>query len=350
MSVKHVIWITPGFAADEADSQCIPPQQLLAKALLDAGIQLHIVTLHYPHQKKPYYWHRADVYPCFVSGRLAKVKTWLKAYHQIRVLCKAYPEAILHSFWLNDACLLAQWVDRFRGRRHLVTLMGQDARPTNRYLRLLPLAKMYKVALSQFHAQEFQCSTDLTVQEIIPWGLPDVVQPDQVRIYHLIAIGNLIPLKRFEDFVRVIADVCAAIPDLRCLLIGDGPEREHIINLSQQLGVQDQLELTGAIPHEQVLELLAQSQVLVHPSSYESFGFVLVEALQQGAAVVARPVGIAPELAGVQLATSRVEFKDKVLTSLRASTSVTLPTNFRLQRVKGAYLQLYDRLSSENRS
>ncbi|MEL7424940.1 MAG: glycosyltransferase family 4 protein [Bacteroidota bacterium] len=345
---QHVIWVTPGFAADETDSRCIPPQQLLAKALLDAGVQLHVVSLHYPHQKKPYYWHGADVYPCHQTGFLAKVRTWLKAYHQIRILCKAYPDAILHSFWLNDACLLAQWVDRFRGRRHLVTLMGQDARPDNRYLRLLPLSSMYKVALSQFHAEAFQRSTGLEVEEIIPWGLPVQSINRGERPYHLLGIGNLIPLKRFEDFVQLVADMQASVPELRCLLVGEGPEKEYLIKRSKELGVQDSLELTGSIPRERVLQLLSQSRVLVHPSSYESFGFVLVEAIQQGAAVVARPVGIAPELESVQLANDREEFKQATITALQAPNEVSLVEYFQLEQIKTRYIQLYQRLSTEN--
>ncbi len=345
--MQHIIWITPGFAANEEDTKCIPPQQLLAKALTKVpSVRLHIVSLHYPHQRAEYHWHGVDVYPCHYQGPLAKVRTWLKAYHQIRLLTKAYPKAILHSFWLNDACLLAQWVDRFRGRKHLVTLMGQDARPTNRYLRILPLKDMYKVGLSQFHVKQFLQSTGFEVDQIIPWGLPQPSIKQGARPNHLIGIGNLIPLKQFDQFVDLVVALRKDIPDLTCLLVGEGPEKEHLESKIAASGLSNHITLTGALPREKVLNLLAQSKVLVHTSDYESFGFVLVEALQQGAHVVSRPVGVAPELNGVSLAQTTVEFKHAVLEALQSEQEPNLPPSFQLDSTIDSYLKLYSSLQS----
>lgn len=345
--MQDIIWISPGFAAHEQDTKCIPPQQLLARALSKVpSVRLHIISLHYPQSRAKYHWHGVEVYPCYSSGPWAKVRTWLKAYHQIRLLTRAYPGAILHSFWLNDACLLAQWVDRFRGRKHLVTLMGQDARPTNRYLRILPLQSMYKVGLSKFHARQFQQSTGLELDQIIPWGLSKVAVSPEARPYHLIGIGNLIPLKQFELLVDLAMALRNDIPDIRCLLIGEGPERRRLENRIAEAGLDEHITLTGALPREKVLELLAQSKVLVHPSSYESFGFVLLEALQQGTFVVSSPVGIAPELKGVRMAQSLAEFKAGVLEGLHHHQNRPLPEAYQLNFIAESYLKLYASLQS----
>ena len=69
----RVLWITPGFAADESDLNCIPPQQLLAQELLRRGVDLHIITLEYPFRNEPYRWHGATVYTC--NGRNRR---WVK--------------------------------------------------------------------------------------------------------------------------------------------------------------------------------------------------------------------------------------------------------------------------------
>lgn len=347
--MQHVIWISPGFASNEEDTKCIPPQQLLAKALSEAPtIKLHIVSLHYPQRKSEYHWHGVDVYPCYCDGPLAKVRIWLKAYHKIRLLTKAYPDAILHSFWLNDACLLAQWVDRFRSRKHLVTLMGQDARPTNRYLRILPLLDMHKVGLSEFHAKQFRKSTGLEVDQIIPWGLPPLTINKAARPYHLIGIGNLIPLKQFDIFVELAHELKNDIPNLKCLLVGEGPERERLEAKIASADLGNHITLTGAIPRGKVLKLLEQSKVLVHPSNYESFGFVLVEALQQGTHVVSSPVGIAPELDDVSLAKTLAEFKTAVLEALERAQSPGLPTRLQLDHTTDSYLKLYSSIQSPN--
>lgn len=46
-------------------------------------------------------------------------------------------------------------------------------------------------------------------------------------------------------------------------------------------------------PRAEMLKLMARSRVLVHPSRYESQGYVFLEALMQGMSVVSYPVSIA---------------------------------------------------------
>lgn len=57
-----VLWITPGFASDESDSTCIPPLQDLARALQEQNIELTIIALDYPFNRKEYHWHGIRVY------------------------------------------------------------------------------------------------------------------------------------------------------------------------------------------------------------------------------------------------------------------------------------------------
>ena len=345
--MQHIIWISPGFAANELDSQCIPPQQLLAQALSkNDQVQLHIVSLHYPYTDQPYQWHGITTHPCYAPRPLRRLRIWNKAFRKLRELLRQYPKAIVHSFWMNDACLIAQMALRGHSNRHLVTLMGQDARASNRYLPLIDKAKLHTVALSQFHAKQYYSTTGQEVDGIIPWGLARVELQAGDRPYHLIAIGNLIPLKQFEQYVKLVYELQSRIPGLRALLIGDGPERSRLEAQADALGIKDQLEFTGAIARERVMDLLAQAKVLVHPSSYESFGFVMVEALQQGTAVVAYPVGIAEELPGIVLARDFAELVDGTISALESAAVPQVPTAFTLEQVAHHYLQLYDDLAA----
>ncbi|WP_156825705.1 glycosyltransferase [Lewinella cohaerens] len=343
INTKHIIWVTPGFAATEQDSQCIPPMQLLAKALMKVdGLQLHIISLHYPKDNTPYQWHGTQVYPCARKGPATKIRTRIAAFRQLTKLLKQYPTALLHSFWMTDACLVTHLANRRFGVNHLVTLMGQDARPGNRYLKLLPSTSMTKVGLSLFHADQFQKTTGSKVDYIIPWGVAaHSISSSTSKKYDVIGVGSLIPLKQYDYFIDLLVLVKKTIPSFSALLVGDGPERQKLEALATEKGLADNLTFTGALPREEVLSLMAQSKVFLHTSSYESFGFVLVEALQQGAQVVATPVGIAPELSNTVVGTNSQELFEAIIGGIHRLFEAENVTNFSLSSVADAYLELY---------
>ena len=55
------------------------------------------------------------------------------------------------------------------------------------------------------------------------------------------------------------------IDDARLLIVGDGPERKRIETSIAQRGFADRVELTGAVPHEQVPGLLTRMDVATAP-------------------------------------------------------------------------------------
>lgn len=344
INVKHIIWVTPGFAASEQDSQCIPPMQLLARALMaQDGIQLHVVSLHYPKHQVPYSFYGAKVYPAAATGRMAKMRSRFSAYRRVLKLLQQYPQAVLHSFWMTDACLIAHVANQGFGTKHLLTLMGQDARPENKYWKLLASTPFTKVGLSSFHAQQYLRTTGAKLNAIIPWGLPDLEQDaNGEKIYDIIGVGSLIPLKQYDYFIDLLVLVKKMLPAFSALLVGDGPERQRLEALAVEKGIVGNLKFTGALPREEVLSLMAQSRVFLHTSSYESFGFVLIEALQQGAFVVSTPVGIAPELTtNTLVSTNSQELVEGLIDGIIRLPEGEYRPEFSLSQVLAAYHELY---------
>lgn len=74
-------------------------------------------------------------------------------------------------------------------------------------------------------------------------------------------------------------------------LCGDGPEAEHFKSLSS--GIKN-IEFLGHVVD--VVQILQNSDVLVHPSYHESFGLSLVEAEMCGLPIIACNVGSIPEI------------------------------------------------------
>jgi len=98
----------------------------------------------------------------------------------------------------------------------------------------------------------------------------------------LVTVGHLVARKRHADVIRALWLLRERQPDLRYLIIGDGPEREPLVRLAAELGVADRIELTGQLPNEEALERARAANVFVMPSVDEAFGIVYVEAMAAG--------------------------------------------------------------------
>ena len=98
----------------------------------------------------------------------------------------------------------------------------------------------------------------------------------------LVTVGHLVARKRHADVVRALWLLRERQPELRYLVIGDGPEREPLARLAAELGVADRVELAGQLPNAQALERAHAANVFVMPSVDEAFGVVYVEAMAAG--------------------------------------------------------------------
>ena len=105
----------------------------------------------------------------------------------------------------------------------------------------------------------------------------------------VVGVGRLVPIKGFDIAVRALPELRTALPEIRLVLVGEGPERRRLEELASEAGVGRYLTITGAV--EDVTPFLAAADVLVAPSRNEGMGRVLVEAMALGLPVVAARVG-----------------------------------------------------------
>ena len=80
-------------------------------------------------------------------------------------------------------------------------------------------------------------------------------------------------------------------PDVKLRVIGDGPEKSNLIKLAKKLGIDKNVEFLGGLPRDQVKMEMSNASALVHPSKYETFGVVIIEALAMGIPVIATRCG-----------------------------------------------------------
>jgi glycosyltransferase involved in cell wall biosynthesis len=313
-----LIILSPGFPKDEADSACIPPQQVFVKNLKKNFPNLNIVVLafEYPYKAAEYQWHGVDVIAFGGSnkGGLARILNWRRIRAKLRMLYNKHRIIGILSFWLGDCALVGSRFAKRKNLKHLCWILGQDAKKGNRYFKLIKPQAASFVALSDFISAEFSKNYGITPQYVVLPGIdPDMFNGVTTeRNIDILGVGSLIPLKQFYMIVELVNALKDEFPDLKAVICGDGPERTSLSTMIKDLDLEGHIILKGELPHEEILKLMQQSKILVHPSAYEGFGVVMLEALYAGAQVVSLVKPMKANVKNWHIARSQSDMVDRV--------------------------------------
>jgi len=107
-------------------------------------------------------------------------------------------------------------------------------------------------------------------------------------------VARLHPVKGHRFFLEAAREVLQQRPDVRFLVIGDGPLRPSLEELAAQLGIAGQVIFTGFV--EDIPALMSELDLLVISSLWEGFGLTAVEAMALGVPVVSSEAGGLPEV------------------------------------------------------
>ena len=114
--------------------------------------------------------------------------------------------------------------------------------------------------------------------------------PDDRRI--LLNTGRLTEQKNQDVLIRALAHV----PTARLVIAGGGPEHDDYTALAASLGVADRLHLLGDVTRQDVADLLAVSDLFVFPSTWETFGLSVLEAVMAGLPIIAADLPVLREV------------------------------------------------------
>ncbi len=112
----------------------------------------------------------------------------------------------------------------------------------------------------------------------------------------LIFVGRLAAIKGVAVLLEAMVRLKDKHPDMRLVLVGDGPEASAVKTKAAELGVDGITEFTGYLSQKDVSDRLEASDVFVLPSFAEGVPVVLMEAMAASRAVIAPHVAGVPEL------------------------------------------------------
>jgi len=103
----------------------------------------------------------------------------------------------------------------------------------------------------------------------------------------IIFVGRLIKEKHVDLLVRAFGLISSDQPQLRLLIIGEGPEQDAIIKIIQELSLDNRVVLREfQANHDEIIAYMKSAKVFVNPSTREGFGITALEALACGIPVV----------------------------------------------------------------
>jgi glycosyltransferase involved in cell wall biosynthesis len=120
----------------------------------------------------------------------------------------------------------------------------------------------------------------------IDYGEIKKISPSHIES-DIVYAGRLIDFKHVDVLIRAVFLIKEKLPSVRCMIIGDGPQRNLLEELTKELHLQENILFPGFLETSQdVLALLKSSKVFVLPSTREGFGIVILEANASGLPVI----------------------------------------------------------------
>lgn len=271
----------------------------LAVAAQKLAIPLHPVEL--PRLRRsarfPLDWARGSL---AIASLARQLEVCLVHANTVRAVFYAAPAARLarrplvwhmRDFWLSEAAPRSAALDRL-AKRVIATSAARIVANSHATARHLPFSRRLSVVYN---------GIDLTSYDPLLTGdrfRDENGIPNDAPVVGV--VGRLRPWKGQERFLRVAAQVAAAVPSAHLVIAGgdpfdvDGGYPAKLRHIAATLGIAGRVTFTGQLAD--VRPALAALDLFVHPGDPEPFGLANVEAMAMGLPVVAFAHGALPEI------------------------------------------------------
>ena len=136
------------------------------------------------------------------------------------------------------------------------------------------------VILNGIDVQRFRVGGEsFHIREALKIGREEIV---------LVAVARLEPRKRIDILLKALALVLNKSLPCKCIIVGDGPSKNELVNLASQLGVGSAVHFVGY--QQDVSSYLRESDIYVTPSEKEGSPLTLLEAMATGLPCIATDI------------------------------------------------------------
>jgi len=309
----NILFLPSWYESDaEKNAGVFFTEQALALKKLGNNVTIAIVDiLNFPYKSDKSKFkvfkevrHGIDVYriivPSYMTGQIPGVffsyyaRYYKKLFKYLLAQGLSFDVMYAHSFWhagyiatlLKKEFNLPLVVQEHRS----MLITGEFSGKVNKYLKATVDNSDAFYCVSNKLRDNVYSRTGLRKGiEILPNMVDDLFQykPLNNDKFTYTFIGTLNENKRIIQLLKCFEKVCEINNNVVLKIAGDGPQRDQVnvmINSSEVL--KKTVRVLGLLPREMVLDLLAETNVLVLPSAFETFGVVCIEAMAVGRPVI----------------------------------------------------------------
>lgn len=229
---------------------------------------------------------------------------YLRRAHEAARTARKFKPDIVHVHYAGGFGI---WGLRTAIKPTIYSVWGSDLRDFSKFAFLRFLMRQmlnfsaHVTAASQYLEQEIVKLVPDTRSKVsvIPFGveLPTEIPPmpprPPVRLCFIKAHSQVYGP---DVLLRALAEVKQEIPDIQLSVAGKGDQTEQLQQLTQTLGLENNVRFTGFIDNQWIYHFLSEHHIMVMPSRHESFGVAALEASACGRPVIASNVGGIPEI------------------------------------------------------
>jgi glycosyltransferase involved in cell wall biosynthesis len=206
---------------------------------------------------------------------------------------------LIHVHWAIPIGLIGAWVGGLLRKPIVVTIHGSDLRMAIERPGFLRKIFVYVCK----NATHLNCVSEVQEKEmeqlgilsekisIIPMGVDEAfLETGKGRKIELnkgsfiiLSNRNLLPLYNVSLLVRAIPYVLKEEPKTKFIIAGDGSEKGNLESEVEQLNVSSSVQFLGRVLHQEMPNLLGQSDIYVSTSPHDGTSVSLLEALASGA-------------------------------------------------------------------
>ena len=205
---------------------------------------------------------------------------------------------MVHAHWAIPTGLIGAWVGILLKKPLLITIHGSDLRMAlerSGFLRKIFIFVCKKATyLNCVSGGQKKDLEQLGIRDkkisIIPMGVDDAFLEMgknrkmglEKRPLTILSNRNLLPIYNVSLLIRAIPIVLKEEPNTKFLIAGDGSEKENLKSEVENLNLGSSVRFLGGISHNEMPNLLAQSDIYVSTSPYDGTSVSLLEALASG--------------------------------------------------------------------
>jgi len=290
----------------------------------------------------------------------------LSAYYFLQKLLKKNEYDINHTHFVLPTGIVSYFLRKFKfkGLPYVITSHGSDIpgyNPDRFHLAhkiIQPLWKKiienseYVICPSQSHKELILGNVSVENKtKVIPYGFNFSKFKSIEKQKKILLSSRLLKRKGFQYFLEAIWNLDI---DYEINILGDGPYIESLMQKAKE--VKANINFRGWIDNssQEYRRFFEEASIFVFPSSSESFGVVLLEAMASGCAIITTDVTGCPEVVGdaallvrpkssedIRNALIKLINNKKLISELGAKARKRVEENFTWEKIAKQYVSVY---------